>query len=272
VSINGYTGACSAACAVSSDATVTATADAIGGLPSTAFTINDATTIGIVGHQASFGAPSASNPFGTTAFTVLKDKCTADAGNVNTGNCNTSQQVYSTILAGNLSQAAAASPGNPNDTSIVFCQTAAPITPPGGVQPGNIAGCGMPVQTANTKMYGTLNPVTVTDNRGGTFGWSLTATLPNLSDGTHSIVNTNVAITPTCTSVNAGSAPGAVSGSALQNFSGTVSLCVKDTQIAAAPGSQTSGGQWQVTAPLTVNVPAFQAAGQYNSTLTINLS
>ena len=81
-----------------------------------------------------------------------------------------------------------------------------------------------------------------------------------------------VAITPACASVNAASAPGAVAGSAAQTYAGTVSLCVKDNQIANAPGSQTSGGQWSINGPLTLTVPAFQAAGQYNSVMTINLS
>ena len=122
-------------------------------------------------------------------------------------------------------------------------------------------------------MNGSLNPVTVTDTRGGGLGWSLTAQMPNLSDGaTHSIANGNVAITPACAVANAASAPGAVAGAAAQTFSGTVSLCVKDTQVAAAPGSQTTGGQWTVSGPLTLTVPAFQFAGQYSSTITINLA
>ena len=249
------------------------TAGSTGAISGT-FTVNASTTINLVAYQGIPGSPNVTNPAAYAAFTVNLDTCTADTGNVNTGNCNTKQNIYATVLAGTLSQTAAVSAGNPNDTTVVFCKTAAPTTPPGGTSPGigDTTACGLTSPTSATAMYATLNPVTVTDARGGTFGWSLTATLPNLSDGTHSIQNSAVAITPACASVNAASAPGAVAGAAAQTFSGTVSLCVKDTQISAAPLSQTTGGQWTVSAPLTLTVPSFQAAGTYTSTMTINLA
>jgi len=250
------------------------TADALGNLASTNFTVNAVTTAAVLASQGPGFPLGPNNASSSQAFTVNLDQCTADTGNVNTGNCNTKQNVYATVLAGNLSQQASVAGGNPSDTAIVFCKYAPPVlaADAAAVQPGNTAACGLASPIAATSMFGTLNTVTVTDTRGGNFGWSLTATMPNLSDGTHSIANGNVAITPSCASVNAGSAPGAVAGAAAQTYAGTVSLCVKDTQIAVSPGSQTTGGQWAINGPLTLTVPAFQAAGQYNSTMTVNLA
>ena len=118
-----------------------------------------------------------------------------------------------------------------------------------------------------------LNQVQVTDTRGGTFGWSLTATLPNLTaPGGLSISNANVTATPSCVA-DAGnplSAPGATAGTAAQAFSGTVNLCTKNNLTNATTGS--SGGVFNVNSSLALTIPAFQAAGAYSSIMMITLS
>lgn len=261
------------------------TVSATGTLSGTVTVVDSATTqVEVAEKSIVSGAPANTNADLTSLsqggsklspFTVNQDQCTADNGNVNTGSCSTKQNAYATVAAGNLAQQATAAAGNPDATTVVFCKTAAPATPPGGTQPGNTTNCQLTSQVTDTPMFASLNPVTVTDARGGNFGWSLTATMPNLSDGTHSISNSRVSISPSCASVNANSAPGITCGTASQDFGQAapgVTLMIKDTQVAPAPGSQTSGGQWQVSAPLQLNVPAFQAAGQYNSTITVLLT
>jgi hypothetical protein len=57
---------------------------------------------------------------------------------------------------------------------------------------------------------------------------------------------------------------------ATQNFSAVVSLCTKDTTVNAT--TQTTGGVFNITAPLTLTIPAFQAADVYVATMTITLS
>jgi hypothetical protein len=49
-----------------------------------------------------------------------------------------------------------------------------------------------------------------------------------------------------------------------------VSLCTKDTTVNAT--TQTTGGVFNITAPLTLTIPAFQAADVYVATMTITLS
>ena len=101
-----------------------------------------------------------------------------------------------------------------------------------------------------------MNQIAVSDNRGGTFGWSLTASMPNLTAnaGANSIANSRLDITPVCELStnstawdydNVAVAPVAIPGydatlngpgvtaGAAQTFAGSVTLCTKSTAVNA---------------------------------------
>jgi hypothetical protein len=60
------------------------------------------------------------------------------------------------------------------------------------------------------------------------------------------------------------------SAGSVQNFGTAVNLCTKDPTV--NPTTQTTGGVYNVGAPLTLNLPAFQKAGRYVAVLTITLA
>ena len=176
--------------------------------------------------------------------------CVADTGNLDTGSCETNQAPNAAILAGVLSQSATAAPGNPNATTVEM----GTVTTAGVSQP----------------LSGALNPITVTDTRGGSFQWSLTGSMTNFTTGTYSMAASQASISPSCAASLAGSAPGASAGGANQSLGSTVTLCT-------GPGipdytSGTTGGVWTVSAPINLTVPAFQGAGDYVAILTVTLS
>lgn len=188
------------------------------------------------------------------AFTVSRDNCVATAGA-----CTTQQTVNLTVAPGSLTQAAAldnsANPnGSTNSSNTV-------------VNFGSITSA---VTTGS--LTAKLNPITVADARGGTAGWSLTATSTNFTDASsHTINKSNLVTSPTCAADSGAplSAGGTTAGSAAQSFSSTVNLCTKDTAVNST--TQSSGGQYNITAPLTLSIPAFQIAGTYSATVTVTL-
>jgi hypothetical protein len=195
-----------------------------------------------------------------------------------TSDCNTNQHVYASILAGSLTQAVSASANNPYTAAsttfnIQLCDPAvsAPIT----LANGKVAPCAVSVPTANQTYAGQLNPIVVTDTRGATVGWNLTAAAANLSDGgTHTIASSRLSITPACV-IDAGapgSASGVTAGAANQTFAGAVTLCTKNTALNAGG---TTGGVWDISTAangVSLAVPAFQAAGDYTTNMLINLA
>ncbi len=54
-----------------------------------------------------------------------------------------------------------------------------------------------------------------------------------------------------------------------RDFAGAQNLCTKGTAVNAT--TQTTGGVYNVTAPVDLIVPAFQAAAAYNGLMTITL-
>ena len=188
------------------------------------------------------------------AFSVSRDNCVATAGA-----CTTQQTVNLTVAPGSLTQAAAldnsANPnGSTNSSNTV-------------VNFGSITSA---VTTGS--LTAKLNPITVADARGGTAGWSLTATSTNFTDASsHTINKSNLVTSPTCAADSGAplSAGGTTAGSAAQSFSSTVNLCTKDTAVNST--TQSSGGQYNITAPLTLSIPAFQIAGTYSATVTVTL-
>jgi hypothetical protein len=146
------------------------------------------------------------------------------------------------------------------------------------------------VPFAPTTIIGTLNDITVSDNRGGTFGWSLTASLTDFTGaGGATMSRAQLSAAPTCSAASSSaawdytapgqtpipgfnastSAPGITAGGT-QSFAGTVGLCTKDTSANAL--SQSSGGVYTISAPLTLTVQSFQAADRYTAIMQITLA
>ena len=228
----------------------------------------------------------------STTFTVNQDQCIAYTGNLTGGaGCTTAQNVSVSVLQGNLTQRvyvnAAATSGSSNSAATTpVVGTANTNSDATTVNLGTITSPFAPAVIA-----GTLNDITVSDNRGGTNGWSLTATgtsFTGVPSGT--IAASALTATPSCAaatsstawdysavgktaisgfdaSLNAG---GITAGSAAQAFGSTVNLCTKSTAVNATTGS--TGGVYNVTSSLSLTVPAFQKAARYTAIVTITLA
>ena len=131
----------------------------------------------------------------------------------------------------------------------------------------------------------------MSDNRGGTNGWSLTAAGTSFTGvPSGSIAAAALKATPSCAGatnstawdyLNAGkvaisgfdatlNAGGVSAGSAAQAFGSAVNLCTKTTAVNAGTGS--SGGVYNVTSSLALTVPAFQQAARYTAVITVTLA
>jgi hypothetical protein len=179
--------------------------------------------------------------------------------------CTTGQQITATVTAGTLSQQADAAGSNPSSTAIVLTEQDAG---------DKYTYAGTPAVTTATVaqvMEGALNPVTVTDVRGGTAGWSLTAEL----SGPFTEVGTGVMPESAAKLVQVGCAPLAGSATRTTGTGGTLSnavtLCGVDPGVDDSDG-QSGGGQYEVTGAVELTVPAFQKAGEYSATLVITLT
>ena len=284
--------------------TWTATADAASGSTNAAangtvgpisYTVNDVGTTGIAMYQGgslSIVAASASNSRAFNTFTVNQDRCVAYTGNLSGGpGCATKQNVNVSVLQGNLTQRAYT-----NSTPTVGSINSGAVSPIAGTSNVNSDPTTVNLGTitsplAPTTIVGNLNDITVSDNRGGTFGWTLSAVMTNFTgvpSGT--LASGQLTSTPTCVPATAANAwdynavgqtaiagfdptlnaPGTTAGAAAQAFSGTVNLCTKSTAVNAT--TQTTGGVWNVGSPLTLVVPAFQLAAKYTATMTITLA
>jgi hypothetical protein len=139
--------------------------------------------------------------------------------------------------------------------------------------------------TAIQTLPGTINDVTVTDARGGNAGWSLTASLPSLTEtGGGSISNEFVRIENISCAPQGTSAPGVAEGldgdfsaangpaATYPSGAGTVTLCNKLTGTANEANGGTTSGEYIVDAELFLDVPAFQRVGNYTSTMVITLA
>ena len=186
----------------------------------------------------------------SSAFTISADSCTAYVGDLTGGpGCDTSQTILAEVTAGNLSQAADTTGINPNATTVDLGTTQTSVT--------------------GSTLTGDLNSITVTDNRGGLYGWSLTANIDGpLTAGSYTIDEANLSGTAACAATAAGSATGVTTGGN-QSYDSAVNLCTKDTTADSA--GDTTGGVYEASQPLSLDVPAFQAAGNYSAIVTITL-
>jgi len=258
-----------------------------------AFTVNDTNTTNLGAWQGTATTgQSASTARAATAFAVNQDRCVAYTGNLTGGpGCTTKQNVNVSVLQGNLTQRAYT-----NSTPTVGSINSGAVAPIVGTSNVNSDATTVNLGTitsplAPATIVGNLNDITVSDNRGGTFGWTLSATMPNFAgvpSGT--LANGQLTAAPTCVATTAANAwnynavgqtaiagfdptlnaPGQTAGAAAQAFSGTVNLCTKSTAVNAT--TQTTGGVWNVGSPLTLVVPAFQLAAKYTATMTITLA
>lgn len=209
--------------------TGTATVDSHGGVTGS-ITINDAATAWVA-------VAEDDNPlteFAAAPFSLSANSCTGSG-------CEISQTVVQQVNGTVLSQSQAAS---------VINMT--PITLDGTEQTST----------------GDLNDVTVVDGRGTLEGWSVTATLTDLNDGSaapnHTIPATNMTWTPTCDAVD-GNASEVTAGSTTTLHNTTAAaLCT------AAVGG--GGGTYVADADLSLVVPSSIAAGTYTATLTLLLT
>jgi len=214
----------------------------------------------------------ASSTINYSLSTLPPDRCVAQfAGTTGPPGCNSVQVVRVAVTPGNLSQRAYTSGINPGPNSIELGTITTPVKP--------------------TPVIGTLNEVVVTDHRGGTLGWSLTATLSNFvgSNPLHLMGPWNLESSPTCQPATPATAydydspttstvpgfestsvaPGQAAGPSSQSFASSVNLCTKDTTPNATTGS--TGGIYNITSPLVLTVPGFQAADVYTAVMTVKL-
>jgi hypothetical protein len=270
-----------------SDASITQAASGTGTLSAT-YTVNDVATINILASQGTPGAPGASNPAAFAAFTVNQDRCVANFSNVTGGTCNTKQNVNVSVLEGQLNQRAYT-----NSTPTTGSSNSTATTPVAGTSnvnsdPTTINLGTVTTPLAPTAITGRLNDIVVSDNRGGTFGWSLTATMPNFTSTTGGVIaNSRATVTPSCAAATSTTALDYITGVAIPGFdatknapgesagasldlSATRNLCTKTTATNADTGS--SGGVYNVGGTIVLTVPAFQLAGKYVTTMTITLA
>jgi hypothetical protein len=227
-------------------------------------------------------------PIGPLVLTVLDGECTVPAGG---GSCDTFTTVLAEVKAGSLSQKALSAyvdttGNNLNNTSkttiqIYFNEAA------------NGQDYNLDTDTNDWVNYtrtsttvqngvGNLNPIQVTDTRGTDTLWSLTANMANLTAGLETIGANNIYLSGlTCVddrgtasaSASAGAAASAGKTFFTTDSNGSLpndmTLC---TSTAADSDGGTSGGQWTVKGGIGVDVPAFQAVGNYSGVLTITLA
>ncbi len=165
--------------------------------------------------------------------------------------CSTQQNVFAEVTPGALTQQALQDPANPSATQVEL---------------GDVT-----TDAVGQNVSAPMNPIRVSDARGGTYGWSLTATLTGPFDsGTGgSITEANLTMGATTCAPLAGSA--AVIGGSAGAFGGAAHT-VATVGAGVIGGAGSGGGQYDCAANLTLTVPPFQRAGDYTTTMTLTLT
>ena len=156
--------------------------------------------------------------------------------------------VTATVASGVLGQQAFAVAPNPDPYLIDFGSLTTPLAP-----------LSVPAE---------LNRLRVVDTRGGGYGWMLTATLSDFHSGDNTIAAARLVLDPACASANPYSAPGIIDAGE-SSFASPILLCAKDDQLG---GGGSTGGEYDVTGPLTLTVPSFQPTGTYRAVMTVFLA
>ncbi|MER7171993.1 hypothetical protein [Streptomyces mesophilus] len=114
---------------------------------------------------------------------------------------------------------------------------------------------------------GALNTVTVSDGRGHNIGWSLTATLTNLTNGNGGTIPAgSVTWTPSCTA-QTGSVGRPVAGTPGPLGAQASSLCTMGHHMR----TPMTGGKFKADAALSLTLPGFVPPGEYSATLQLTL-
>ncbi len=165
--------------------------------------------------------------------------------------CSTQQNIFAEVTPGSLTQAVQQDPANPSATQVEF---------------GTVT-----TSAASQTVSAPMNPIQVTDARGGTYGWSLTASLtgPFMTGGGDSIGAANLSMGATTCSAIGGSA--AVVEGAAGAFGGAAHT-VATVGAGVVGGAGSGGGQYDCAATLTLIVPPFQHTGTYTTTMTLTLA
>ncbi len=112
---------------------------------------------------------------------------------------------------------------------------------------------------------GALQQVTVKDFRGGPAGWSLTGKVTKFTGPGGAYIDADkLSWTPKC-ATKAGSPSVCAAGSAGQVGS-------QGATLAQTPNAALTGGEFQIDAGLSLNVPEFTAPGEYAGVLTLTLT
>ncbi|MFC4069344.1 hypothetical protein [Actinoplanes subglobosus] len=215
-----------------SDAAVTTTATATGGITAS-FKVNDPATAWI-------GA-SSGQLFALAAWVASADTCLAATGNVD-GECDLTYELSQTVTGGALAMSR-----GPGSSAITF----------DGVTLNGTA------QTATAD----LPVINVTDYRGSTFGWDLTAEVTDFTGvpgGT--IPADSLTWTPACVAHSGATNLVTATAGAAGEKVNAGTLCKGPENTAG------TGGSFDASAELALAVPGLQLAGTYTATLTITLS
>ena len=250
------------------NASATGTVGSLGVTSSLQVVVNDplTTIVSVIGTPA--GASTAATA--GFAYSNVNNNCDATAAA-----CSTQQELKLQVQPGTLSQWAlcsgvpaadltSACNGNPNSVTVdfgAFNTEAADNT---------VSNADGSITVGSDEIARALNPIRVTDARGGLDIWSLTADLPNLADGAKTITADNVTVNPTCTGIGATSGPGITAGANGQDFGSQVTLCNNDGTANITTSS--SSGVYEITGQLGLVIPAFQATGNYSSIMQITLT
>lgn len=170
------------------------------------------------------------------SYVLLADSCIVPTG----GQCQLFQNVTLQVTGGDLSMAK---------------------------DPGNVVMSGITLNGLNQVSTGNVRQVTVTDARGSSAGWTLNASLSDLTNGGGTNPNSTIAANtfnwaPVCTTTG---------GSATVSTGAAGTLRNTD-QVFCSSASGQGGGQFTADSALNVSVPATQAAGAYTGILTLTLS
>jgi hypothetical protein len=215
-----------------SDTAVTTTASATGGITAS-FTVTDPATAWI-------GA-SSGQLFALAAWVATADSCIAATGNV-AGECDLTYELSQTVTGGSLAQSRGA-----GSSAITF----------DGVTLNGTA------QTATAD----LPVINVTDYRGSTFGWDLTAEVTDFTGVPAGTIPADALTwTPACVAH-----PGATN--LVTATAGAAGEKVNAGTLCKGPENTAgTGGSFDASAELALAVPGLQLAGTYTATLTLTLS
>jgi hypothetical protein len=119
-----------------------------------------------------------------------------------------------------------------------------------------------------------INPIRVTDLRGGAAGWSLTAALTSSvkNAANNTIPDGNLALGSISCANSTFTTLNATAGTAGTFAGATTAATARTVCTGPAAVNGSSSGEWTASAPVSLTVPAFQAAGSYTGTITFTLT